>query len=259
MNIAQPKILIVDDEPTIRQVLTVALQDWGFDLDSADSAVTARKAFERFQPDAVLLDINLPDESGLELLRTFKRLKPEVQVIMITAEVLVANAVAALRGHADDFISKPINLAELRATLKICLASSQQSKPDNPASAARLLIVTDTEERLNRLKAAIPANGNLTCARSLEELRTACQTRQDVAIVDLPSGQLQETLSTIRASNDQTNIPLLVALNRIASDPEIAGLLPRYRAMPCDQTELISLARRRLTDAGLNRIARQTT
>src|SRR5262245_13204022 len=104
------KVLIVDDEPAIRWVLAEALRGWGYETVEAGTGEATLAAIIAGQPAAILLDINLPDSSGLDLLREIKRRSPHSAVIMITAETLFENAVAALRGGADDFIGKPINL-----------------------------------------------------------------------------------------------------------------------------------------------------
>ena len=75
-------------------------------------------AFEAEEPNAVLLDIDLPDGSGLDVLREIKARQPEAVVIMITANVVIQNTIAALRGGAYDFIGKPLNLEELRVTIR---------------------------------------------------------------------------------------------------------------------------------------------
>ena len=75
-------------------------------------------AFEADQAAALLLDINLPDGSGLDVLREIKRRQPDAVVIMITANVLVDDRIAALRGGAYEFIGKPINLDELQVTIR---------------------------------------------------------------------------------------------------------------------------------------------
>src|SRR5215510_7022514 len=92
------KILIVDDEPAIRWVLAEALCSWGYETVEAETGATTLAALGVERPTAILLDINLPDSSGLDLLREIKRHSPEAAVIMITAETLFENAVAALRG-----------------------------------------------------------------------------------------------------------------------------------------------------------------
>ncbi len=115
---AKEKILIVDDEQLIRWTLTEALRTWGYASAEAPSVAAAVQAFEAEQPAAVLLDVNLPDGSGLEALRELKRRQPDAVVIMMTGNVMVSDTIAALRGGAYDFIGKPINLEELQVTIR---------------------------------------------------------------------------------------------------------------------------------------------
>ena len=112
------KVLIVDDEQLIRWTLVEALRVWNYASVEAESAGKALYGFDNDQPDAVLLDVNLPDGSGLDVLREIKRRKPDAVVIMITGNVMVEDTIAALRGGAYDFISKPINLEELQVTIR---------------------------------------------------------------------------------------------------------------------------------------------
>jgi len=98
------KVLIVDDEPTIRWVLAEALRGWDYETVESETGAATLAAIVTERPTAVLLDINLPDSSGLDLLREIKRRSPQTAVIMITVETLYENAVATLRGGADDFI-----------------------------------------------------------------------------------------------------------------------------------------------------------
>src|SRR5438128_851807 len=119
------KILVVDDEQMIRWTLSEALRGWGYmPVETANVAATL-PAFETEQPAAVLLDINLPDGSGLDVLREIKRRQPDAVVIMITANVLIDDTIAALRGRAYDFIGKPINLDELQVTIRNGLEASK--------------------------------------------------------------------------------------------------------------------------------------
>src|SRR5215216_1989862 len=112
------QILVVDDDQTIRWTLKEALQSWGFAPIEAGSVAEAIKHFNADLPAAVLLDIDLPDGSGLDVLRTIKTEHPEAVVIMITGNVQIGNTISALRGGAYDFIGKPINLEELRITIR---------------------------------------------------------------------------------------------------------------------------------------------
>jgi DNA-binding NtrC family response regulator len=118
-------ILIVDDDQVIRWTLREALQSWGFATVEAGSAAEAVKQFHTELPAAALLDIDLPDGSGLDVLREIKHEHPEAIAIMITGNVQVDNTISALRGGAYDFIGKPINLEELRVTLRNAIETRQ--------------------------------------------------------------------------------------------------------------------------------------
>jgi two-component system response regulator AtoC len=109
---------VVDDDEAIRWSLCEALQMWGFDPVDSGTVADALHKFESEQPGTVLLDIDLPDGSGLDVLREIKQNQPEAIVIMITGNVQVDNTISALRGGAYDFIGKPINLEELRVTIR---------------------------------------------------------------------------------------------------------------------------------------------
>lgn len=115
---ASQQILVVDDDEAIRWTLNEALQSWGFAAIEAGSVAEALTQFKADLPAVVLLDIDLPDGSGLDVLREIKREHPEVIAIMITGNVQIDNTISALRGGAYDFIGKPINLEELRVTIR---------------------------------------------------------------------------------------------------------------------------------------------
>jgi two-component system, NtrC family, response regulator AtoC len=125
---AKQKILVVDDERTIRWTLKEALRGWGYEPIEAGTIAGALASFESDRPAAVLLDINLPDGSGLDALKEIKSSQPQAVVIMITGNVLVEDTIAALRGGAYDFISKPIHLNELQVTIRNGLEANQLRK-----------------------------------------------------------------------------------------------------------------------------------
>jgi two-component system, NtrC family, response regulator AtoC len=118
LKMNKEKILVVDDEQLIRWTLTEALRGWGYTPVETGTVAGALDLFDAEQPAAVLLDINLPDGSGLDVLREIHRRQSDAVVIMITANVLVDDTIAALRGGAYDFIGKPINLDELQLTIR---------------------------------------------------------------------------------------------------------------------------------------------
>jgi two-component system response regulator AtoC len=122
------KILVVDDEKMIRWSLGEALRGWGYEPIEAETVNAALTNFDADPPSAVLLDINLPDGSGLDVLRKIRHRQPDAVVIMITANVLVDETIAALRGGAYDFIGKPINLEELHVAIRNGIEASRLRK-----------------------------------------------------------------------------------------------------------------------------------
>lgn len=121
MTIPAGKILIVDDDRFVRMALSEALRSWEYEVVLADSVASAMKVFTEAEPVIVLLDIDLPDGSGLDVLKHIKEQSPETIAVMITGNVDVGNTVAALRGGAHDFIGKPVRIEELKVTLRNAL------------------------------------------------------------------------------------------------------------------------------------------
>jgi two-component system, NtrC family, response regulator AtoC len=130
-TLKKAKILVVDDEKMIRWSLGEALRGWGFEPIEAETAAAALAAFDAEPPAAILLDINLPDASGIDVLRRVRQRQADAVVIMITANVLVDETIAALRGGAYDFIGKPINLEELHVALRNGIEAGRLRKEVN--------------------------------------------------------------------------------------------------------------------------------
>ena len=115
----------------IRWSLGEALRGWSFEPIEAETANAALTAFDAESPAAILLDINLPDGSGLDVLRKIRQRQADAVVIMITANVLVDETIAALRGGAYDFIGKPINLEELHVAIRNGIEAGRLRKEVN--------------------------------------------------------------------------------------------------------------------------------
>ncbi len=114
---ALDRILIVDDEDLIRWSLQQKITNWGYRAFEAPNAQSALAVVERESPDLVLLDIHLPDGNGIDVLKAIKESNPRAIVVMMTAYGVLEDAVAALRLGAYDFVAKPLNFEELRATI----------------------------------------------------------------------------------------------------------------------------------------------
>ena len=108
-------ILVVDDQDSIRHFVTKALEEDGFTVESVGSVRECRLALDKHLPDLALLDLKLPDGTGLELLRELKRVQPEIPVIMMTAFGELETAVEAMSAGAFWFLKKPFQNEELLA------------------------------------------------------------------------------------------------------------------------------------------------
>jgi two-component system response regulator PilR (NtrC family) len=111
-------LLVVDDEASLRDFLTIVFEEDGWRVETAASLADARAAFGRNTPDVVLCDLMLPDGSGIDLLRELKLADPSVAVIMITAHTSPKSAVDALKAGALDYIAKPFDIEELKIIVR---------------------------------------------------------------------------------------------------------------------------------------------
>ncbi|MFR9803632.1 response regulator transcription factor [Pseudonocardia sp. RS010] len=112
------RVLVVDDEATLSDLLSMALRYEGWEVRSAGDGLTAVRTARDFKPDAVVLDIMLPDLDGLEVLRRLRADTPEVPVLFLTAKDAVEDRVAGLTAGGDDYVTKPFSLEELVARLR---------------------------------------------------------------------------------------------------------------------------------------------
>ena len=117
------RILLVEDEPAIREMVTFALGQGGYLIDEAEDGSSAEVKMADHLPDLILLDWMLPSVSGVELLRRWKRDEStqEIPVIMLTAKVEERDKVGGLDSGADDYITKPFSVKELLARIRAVL------------------------------------------------------------------------------------------------------------------------------------------
>jgi two-component system response regulator PilR (NtrC family) len=111
-------LLIVDDEASLRDFLTIVFEDDGWHVECAGSVADARAALQKGEPDLILCDLMLPDGSGIDLLREAKAHNPSIAVVMITAHTSTKTAVEALKAGAFDYIAKPFDIEELRIIVR---------------------------------------------------------------------------------------------------------------------------------------------
>ncbi|MBN1164459.1 MAG: sigma-54-dependent Fis family transcriptional regulator [Candidatus Krumholzibacteriota bacterium] len=111
------KVLIIDDEKAIRWSLGEALKNQGYDVEEADKGKKGIKLFMEDPADIVILDLKLPDSSGIEVLKVLREEDPELPVVMMTAYGEVETAVEAIKNGAYDFLLKPFQLEKMKVTL----------------------------------------------------------------------------------------------------------------------------------------------
>ena len=124
------KILVVDDEPSMRELLAIMLRREHFAVEVADSRATAARILATGPFDLVITDVKLPDGDGIEILRHLKAAAPETVVIVMTAYGSTESAVAALKLGAQDYLVKPFDVEELKIVVRKTL-DSQQLQEEN--------------------------------------------------------------------------------------------------------------------------------
>ncbi|OGP92867.1 MAG: UDP-3-O-[3-hydroxymyristoyl] N-acetylglucosamine deacetylase [Deltaproteobacteria bacterium RBG_16_47_11] len=122
----EKKVLIVDDEERVVQSIAGVLEDEGFRVAAAKSGEEAIGTFQREIPDVTLLDIWMPGMDGIEVLKRFKGISPDCQVIMISGHATISTAMAAVKLGAFDFIEKPISLDALLMTIHRALDCQEE-------------------------------------------------------------------------------------------------------------------------------------
>ena len=123
---AKQSILVIDDEPAIRDMLQIALDAAGFKVVLAEDAKQAYPIIIDTPPDLILLDWMMPGTSGIELLRRLRRDEINVPVIMLTAKVEEASKISGLDSGADDYIAKPFSPRELVSRVKAILRRTSE-------------------------------------------------------------------------------------------------------------------------------------
>ena len=115
------RALVVDDEATLAELLSTALRYEGWQVEHALTGQAAIKQARSLDPDVILLDVMLPDLSGLEVLRRIRATHPHVPVLFLTAKDAVEDRIAGLTAGGDDYVTKPFSLEEVVARLRALL------------------------------------------------------------------------------------------------------------------------------------------
>lgn len=123
----QGTILVVDDEPSIRQALHVTLGNVGFEVAEAGSGEEAVESIRQRHYDAVLLDMNMPGMGGMAACKEIRSIEPGLPVLMVTVRDSQDDKVEALESGADDYVTKPFHMRELTARVRAAIRRSRTS------------------------------------------------------------------------------------------------------------------------------------
>lgn len=126
MTSAMFRVLVVEDDPDIRQLLQTLLESQGYRVVLAESAARALIEARGHQPDAVLVDLGLPDRDGQSLIRDIRAIS-SVPILVLSARTMEAEKIRALDGGADDYVTKPFESGELLARVRAALRRSVRS------------------------------------------------------------------------------------------------------------------------------------
>jgi two-component system response regulator PilR (NtrC family) len=148
---AKPVVLVVDDEPDIRELLAITLSRMELDSRTAADVASAQKLLRSERFDLCLTDMNLPDGSGLGLVEWIQVNAPRVPVAVITAHGNVESAVKALKLGAFDFVSKPLDLAVLRKLVSVAIKASGAGDADTTAYGPQLLGQSPAMQQLREM------------------------------------------------------------------------------------------------------------
>lgn len=142
------RILAVDDEPSLTELLSMAMRYEGWQVATAASGSEAVKVARETRPDAIVLDIMLPDFDGLEVMRRIRTELPDVPVIFLTAKDAVNDRISGLTAGGDDYVTKPFSLEEVIARLRGLLRRSgaAQSRNDSLLAVGDLTLDEDSHE-----------------------------------------------------------------------------------------------------------------
>jgi two-component system KDP operon response regulator KdpE len=151
------KILIVDDESSIRRALRNTLHSMGFDVNDASNGEAALQLVREEKYDVVLLDINMPGIGGIRACREMRRNLPRLGILMLTVRDSEDDKVLALDAGADDYVTKPFNIRELAARIRAAVRRSSASRVDPDAVIRIGNIELDPARRLVR-KAGEPVH-----------------------------------------------------------------------------------------------------
>jgi two-component system OmpR family response regulator len=152
---AEQRVLVVDDEPNIVEVVTMALRFQGFAVESAGTGRAAIAAVSSFKPHLIVLDVMLPDMEGFDVARRLGAQRASMPIIFLTARDSTEDKVRGLSGGGDDYMTKPFSLEELVARIRTILRRTGAAAPESAQLTFADLELDDDSHEVTRAGALI--------------------------------------------------------------------------------------------------------
>jgi DNA-binding response OmpR family regulator len=227
----KPHVLVVDDSLTVRMDLRATLSAAGFLVTACDSRASARKALDSRAFSLVVLDVNLPDGTGIDILRELRAGNgPHIPVIMLTSEAEVKSRIRGLSTGADAYVGKPYDAAYVAATANELLRARDSAPPSSGMGCVgrKILVVDDSPTYLEKLAEVLRHDHHdVVLAASGEEALALLEVEPVHAIIlDLlmPGIDGIETCRRIRRNPLRRNIPIMMLTGRQDSEARYEGL-----------------------------------
>jgi two-component system KDP operon response regulator KdpE len=135
------RILVVDDEPAIRRLLRTTFTAHGYEIEEAEDVASALRLVRLGDPDLIVLDLGLPGQDGIELIRTLREAAIMIPIVVLSSRNDEAGKVRALDMGADDYVSKPFGMEELVARIRAALRHRLQEQGERPVFVSGSLSV----------------------------------------------------------------------------------------------------------------------
>ncbi|HET8799247.1 MAG TPA: sigma-54 dependent transcriptional regulator [Thermoanaerobaculia bacterium] len=204
------RVLIVDDDRATSAGMADVVEEWGYEPEVADTVKAGWAAISKLLPDVAIVDLKLPDGSGLDLLHRIKESFPDVSVIILTGHATVDSAVKALKVGAEDYVTKPVDLPRLQVILK--------SVEDKQLMKQEIIELRRQLQKMGALGHLVGKSPKMQ--RLFEELEMVANTDANVFIVGESGSGKEVVANTIHYLSRRRNKPF-IAFNCGAISPTL--------------------------------------
>ncbi|MBF0338408.1 MAG: response regulator [Nitrospirae bacterium] len=256
MNPNKITVLIVDDDRIMREQLEKEVLRGFFNVEMARDGKTAIEIIRRKEVGILLVDINLPDINGIELIRKVKGIKPDCELIVITGYGNIDLAIQSLRNGAIDYIEKPVNMDEFHAALG--RAQEKLSEKDMLMSTSTILIIDDEEIVTRRLRSFFEREGYdvFTATSGISGIDIIEYNKIDVVITDIRMKDMDGIEVLKRAKSYYKDIECIMVTGVKDNDYAIKSLragAADYITKPVNLDELLLSVKKTVERINLNR------